>query len=76
VAAVDPETGVATITDRTAPAAGEPVTANPTELAATRAGDRTTFGALAALELVALVMLPGLYVSWRRRAVARKADAA
>jgi phosphate transport system substrate-binding protein len=39
----------------------------PTELAASRASDRTTFGALAVLELVALVLVPGIYVSWRRR---------
>ena len=75
-AAVDPETGVTTTTADTALASGEPVTANPTELTSARAGDRTTFGALAVLELVALVMLPGLYVGWRRRSTAGKGGAA
>jgi phosphate transport system substrate-binding protein len=71
---VDPETG-AVATDQTALASGETVTANPTELAATRASDRTTFGALAVLELVALVMLPGIYVARRRRTAAAKGSA-
>ena len=74
--AVDPETGVATTTDQTTLAAGEPVAATPTELTATRASDRTTFAALAVLELAALILLPGLYVSWRRRAHARTGGAA
>ncbi|MGY2873397.1 phosphate transport system substrate-binding protein [Marmoricola sp. URHA0025 HA25] len=65
--AVDPETGAAVTTGDTALAAGEPVTATPTELSAGRSGDRVTFAALAVLELCALVLLPGLYVAWRRR---------
>ena len=72
--AVDPETGV--VTTDAALAAGEPVAANPAELTSTRATDRTTFGLLAALELIALVLLPGVYVSWKRRSQARTGGAA
>jgi len=64
-AAVDPDTGV--VTGDPTLASGQAVTATPTELGASRAGDSRTFGALAVLELVALVMLPGVYVAWRRR---------
>ena len=41
--------------------------ANPTELAAERSVDRRTFGWLAVLELLALVLVPGLYVASLRR---------
>lgn len=64
--AVDPATGAATGEQPAVVAAGE-VTAVPTELVAGRAGDRRTFGMLAVLELMALVLLPGLYVAMRRR---------
>jgi len=66
---VDPETGA--VSGDPALASGE-VAATPTELAAGRSSDRTTFGALAVLELVALVLLPGVYVSWRRRKAAAR----
>jgi phosphate transport system substrate-binding protein len=66
-AMVDPDTGVAVAATDTTQAAGEPVTATPTELSASRSGDRATFGALAVLELCALVLLPGMFVAWRRR---------
>jgi hypothetical protein len=63
---VDPETGVAsgpgtTTTD------GAAIYANPTELASARTSDDKTFGWLAVLELLALVLLPGLYVVTMRR---------
>jgi phosphate transport system substrate-binding protein len=70
-AAVDPETGA--VTGDVALAGGEVVSATATELAAARNSDRNTFGALAVLELIALVLLPGAYAGWRRRATARKA---
>jgi hypothetical protein len=46
---------------------GDAIYANPTELVAARPGDTRTFGMLAALELLALVLLPGLYVATLRR---------
>jgi phosphate transport system substrate-binding protein len=73
--AIDPETGeVVGAGDGTAPS-GEAIYANPTELAANRTVDQRTFGWLAVLELVALVLLPGFYVMTlrRRRASAAKA---
>lgn len=71
-ALVDPATGAA---PQTGTAVGaEPLTATATELAASRTGDRNTFGALAVLELIALVLLPGGYVAWRRRTSANGAS--
>ncbi|WP_243058717.1 substrate-binding domain-containing protein [Nocardioides sp. SR21] len=65
--AIDPETGqVVGAADGTS-TSGEAIYANPTELAADRAVDERTFGWLAVLELVALVLLPGLYVMTLRR---------
>lgn len=65
-AAVDPETG-AVLADGGAIAAGGAVAGTPTELVSSRAHDTTAFGALAAAELAALVLLPGLFVAWQRR---------
>lgn len=67
--AIDPETGepVGGGTTTTGGTGQEVVYANPTELAATRDGDRSTFGWLAVLELLALVVLPGLYVAGLQR---------
>jgi phosphate ABC transporter phosphate-binding protein len=65
-AAVDPETGAVT-TGVTTTSADE-IYANPTELASSRPADESTFRWLAAVELLALVLVPGLYaVSMRRR---------
>ncbi|GAA4378155.1 substrate-binding domain-containing protein [Nocardioides caricicola] len=70
--AIDPETGeVVGAADGST--SGEAIYANPTELAANRAVDQRTFGWLAVLELVALVLLPGMYVMTLRR---RRASAA
>lgn len=66
---IDPETGAVVGSDATA-TSGDAVFANPTELVADRSVDKTAFGWLAALELVALVLLPGLFVvALRRRRV-------
>lgn len=65
--AIDPETGqVIGAADGTS-TSGEAIYANPTELAANRTVDERTFGWLAVLELVALVLLPGFYVMALRR---------
>ncbi|ABL80440.1 MULTISPECIES: phosphate ABC transporter substrate-binding protein PstS [unclassified Nocardioides] len=64
--AIDPETGLAVGESGTA-ATGEAVFANPTELVAGRSVDQRTFGWLAVLELLALVLLPGFYVAALRR---------
>lgn len=64
--AVDPETGQAVAAADPA-LAGQPVNPAATELASSRPGDNSMFGLLAVLELVALVVLPGLYVAHRRR---------
>jgi phosphate transport system substrate-binding protein len=62
--AVDPETGVVSADQAVA---GGQVVATPTELVASRSGDSSAFGALSVLELLALVLLPGLYVAAQRR---------
>jgi phosphate transport system substrate-binding protein len=64
--AIDPETGLpqGSTGDTTS---GQPVNASATELVAARSADSTTFGLLAAAELVALVTLPGMYVAYLRR---------
>ena len=46
---------------------GAAIYASPTELASARTSDDETFGWLAVLELLALVLLPGLYVVTMRR---------
>ena len=66
-AAVDPETGAVTTAGDTTTTAGGEVYANPTELVASRTSDQNTFGWLAVLELLALVLVPGLYVVAMRR---------
>lgn len=62
---VDPATGEVTGTGTTTD--GAAIYANPTELASARTSDDKTFGWLAVLELLALVLLPGLYVVTMRR---------
>ncbi len=64
--AIDPETG-AVVGDAGTTGAGGAIYANPTELVADRSIDTRAFGWLAALELLALVLLPGLYVATLRR---------
>lgn len=64
--AVDPETGQA-VAGADPALAGQPINPVATELASSRPGDSSMFGLLAVLELVALVVLPGLYVAVRRR---------
>ncbi|MFC7494558.1 MULTISPECIES: phosphate ABC transporter substrate-binding protein PstS [unclassified Nocardioides] len=74
-AAIDPETGQAIsadgttvpTSDTTGGTAGEAIYANPTELAASRSADEDTFRWVAIAELLALVLLPGLYVVAMRR---------
>ncbi|MEV7429669.1 MULTISPECIES: phosphate ABC transporter substrate-binding protein PstS [unclassified Nocardioides] len=68
---IDPETGAVVGGGDVVATGGEAIYANPTELAADRAADTRAFGWLAAVELVALVLLPGLYVASlkRRRSV-------
>jgi len=64
---IDPETGLPIGTDNTSTSSGSAIYANPTELVAEREADRRTFGVLAVGELLALVLLPGLFVGWSRR---------
>jgi hypothetical protein len=63
---IDPETG-AVIAGDGSTASGDAIYANPTELVSGRPADTRTFGLLAALELLALVLVPGLYVAAMRR---------
>jgi phosphate transport system substrate-binding protein len=77
-AAVDPETGVATTTSdgtTATQATGEAAVAVPTELVAGRAGDTKVFGALAALELIAIILAPGVGAVYFRRRARRKLGA-
>jgi phosphate ABC transporter phosphate-binding protein len=60
---VDPNTGAVTQAD----AGSQAVYANATELVSDRPTDDRAFGWLAALELLALVMVPGIYVVSRSR---------
>jgi phosphate transport system substrate-binding protein len=73
-AAVDPETGVAA---PAAPAADttQAAVAVPTELVAGRAGDTKVFGALAALELIAIILAPGVGAVYFKRRVRRRLGA-
>lgn len=63
---VDPETGLVS----TGTVAAGPVTGVPTELMYRRDGEGRVFGALAAVQLVALVVLPGLVATLLRRRAA------
>jgi phosphate ABC transporter phosphate-binding protein len=63
---VDPATGAVTGAGTTT-TDGAAIYATPTELASARTSDEQTFGWLAVLELLALVLLPGLYVVTMRR---------
>jgi hypothetical protein len=60
---VDPNTGAVTQAD----AGSQAVYASATELVSDRSADDRAFGWLAALELLALVMVPGIYVVSRSR---------
>lgn len=64
--AIDPETGAVIGADGTATDAGA-IYASPTELVADRSGDKSAFGWVAVLELLALVLLPGFFVIAMRR---------
>jgi phosphate ABC transporter phosphate-binding protein len=64
---VDPDTGAVTGGGTTTTTDGAAIYASPTELASARTSDDETFGWLAVLELLALVLLPGLYVVTMRR---------
>ncbi|HVS68651.1 MAG TPA: substrate-binding domain-containing protein [Mycobacteriales bacterium] len=61
--AVDPGTGVST--SATTDISGATPTA--VELAAQRDGNNRLFGVVAVVELVAIVLLPGVYIAWLRR---------
>ncbi|MEQ6900551.1 phosphate ABC transporter substrate-binding protein PstS [Nocardioides sp. YIM 152588] len=67
-AEVDPETGLPAADPGTATAdtAGTAVYANPT-LVSARAGDQRPFGVLAVVQLLALVVVPGLIIATLRR---------
>src|SRR6478735_6966626 len=64
---VDPDTGAVTAQGTTTTTDGAAIYATPTELASARTSDDKTFGWLAVAELLALVLLPGLYVVMTRR---------
>ena len=64
--AIDPETGLA-IDDPGTASGDQAVYASPTELVAGRSMDQRTFGWLAVLELLAIVLLPGLLAAALRR---------
>lgn len=68
---VDPETGLATAGDTTS-ASGPASEAVPTELLSGRAGDTKVFGALAAAELLAIILAPGVGAVYLRRRARRK----
>ncbi|GAA4710979.1 substrate-binding domain-containing protein [Nocardioides conyzicola] len=65
---VDPVTGLPTDTGGTGTTTGGgDVVANPVELSAQRTGDDKVFSGVAVLELLAIILLPGLYVAIARR---------
>lgn len=68
---VDPATGQVIGGDPSAvdgsTSTGAVAVANPMELSAQRSGDNQLFGTVAVIELVAIVLVPGLYVAWLRR---------
>lgn len=71
---IDPETGLV-VGDPGTSSTADAIYANPTELSADRPIDTRAFGWLAALELLALVLVPGLYVAALRRRRLAKAGA-
>ncbi|WP_309648524.1 phosphate ABC transporter substrate-binding protein PstS [Nocardioides sp.] len=64
---IDPATGAVVGGTSTGAATSDAIYANPTELAADRALDTRTFGWLAALLAVGLVVVPGFYAASLRR---------
>ncbi|GAW49009.1 MULTISPECIES: substrate-binding domain-containing protein [unclassified Nocardioides] len=64
--AIDPDTGLPVGGDTSA-TGGDAIYANPTTLVSDRTMDTEAFGWLAALELLALVLVPGLFVAALRR---------
>jgi hypothetical protein len=64
---VDPATGQDVCGGDNTAGGGTTAVANPVELSASRQGDSRLFGTLAVVELLALVLVPGLYVAWLRR---------
>lgn len=71
--AVDPETGLAA--DGTVAAGGPGSEAVPTELVSSRAGDTKVFGALAAAELIAIILAPGVGAVYFKRRARKKQGA-
>jgi phosphate transport system substrate-binding protein len=65
--ATDPDTGLPVGGGDTTATSGDAIYANPTTLVSDRAMDTRAFGWLTALELLALVLLPGLFVAALRR---------
>jgi phosphate transport system substrate-binding protein len=65
--AIDPVTGAPVGAAAAAGTSTGTATAVPVELLAGRAGDERVFGALAAVELVALVVVPGVLAAWMRK---------
>jgi phosphate transport system substrate-binding protein len=71
--AVDPETGAAAPTE--VASTGDASVAVPTELASARPHDAKVFGALAAVELIVIVLAPGVGAVYFRRRARRKLGA-
>ncbi|GAA1915740.1 substrate-binding domain-containing protein [Nocardioides hwasunensis] len=65
--------GAGTTTTSGTGTTSDPIYATPTELSASRPGDSRAFGALATLELLALILVPGLLLARgvRRRSAGR-----
>ena len=66
---IDPATGqaISAAGATTGTAGGPAAAAVPLELSSSRTGDSQLFGAVAVLELLALVLMPGFYYAWLRR---------
>jgi phosphate transport system substrate-binding protein len=62
---VDPATGV--VETGSASTTTSAAAANTIELTAQRQGDNNVFGGVVAIELLIIVLLPGMYVAWLRR---------
>lgn len=73
-AAPDPETGLP-VADTTAAATGEQAVAVPTELVAGRAGDTKVFGTLAVIEMLGIILAPGVGAVYFKRRTRRKQGA-